>query len=153
MQLRWAARTLVLALAALVAGDLQAQAAPSQPAEDAQIELGQNYPNPFNLDTRIPFSIGKPPQCEEPGRLYRVTLRIYNLLSQLVAVPVLQEGSGSAASGQPLENVMLTCDRFVAYWDGKVQSTAQDAPRGIYLYQLEVDGRRHGARRMMLVRR
>ena len=153
MQLRWAARILVLALAALMVGDLRAQVVPSQPAPDAQVELGQNYPNPFNLDTRIPFSIGKPPQCEDPGRLYRVTMRIYNLLSQLVAVPVLHEGSGSAASGQPLENVMLTCDRFVAYWDGKLQHSTQDAPRGIYLYQLEVDGKRHGARRMMLVRR
>ncbi len=153
MKLRWAARVLVLALAALMADDLGAQSAPPTAGQTAQVALGQNYPNPFDLETRIPFTIGGPPQCEEPGRLYRVTMRIYNLLSQLVAVPVLREGSGSAASGQPLENVMLSCDRFVAYWDGKVQNTTQDAPRGIYLYQLEVDGKRHGARRMMLVRR
>jgi hypothetical protein len=149
MKLRWAARALVLALAVLVTNDLAAQAPPSSPA-DAKFELGQNYPNPFNLDTRIPFTVGAPPQCEEHGRLYKVTLRVYNLLSQLVAVPLLQEGSGSAGTGQPLENVLLSCDRYVAYWDGKSQN-AEPVSRGIYLYMLEVDGKQLVKR--MFVRR
>ena len=139
MKPRWAALVVVLALAVLVSDDLAAQEAPS-PQTDAKFDLGQNYPNPFNLDTRIPFTVGTPPTCEEHGRLYKVTVRIYNLLKQVVAVPLLQEGSGSGGAGQPLEGVLLSCDRYVAYWDGKAQSTAEPVPRGIYLYVLEVDG-------------
>ena len=150
MKLRWAALSLVLALAALVTDDLAAQAT-SPPQAEAQFELGSNYPNPFNLDTRIPFTVGVPPQCEEHGRLYKVTLRVYNLLSQLVAIPLLQEGSGSVGTGQPLENVLLPCDRYVAYWDGKTRDTAQPVARGVYLYMLEVDGKQQVKR--MFVRR
>ena len=150
MKLRWAALSMVLALAALVTDDLAAQATPPPQAE-AQFELGSNYPNPFNLDTRIPFTVGVPPQCEEHGRLYKVTLRVYNLLSQLVAIPLLQEGSGSVGTGQPLENVLLPCDRYVAYWDGKTRDTAQPVARGVYLYMLEVDGKQQVKR--MFVRR
>lgn len=154
MKHRWAARLFVLALAALMADDLRAQeTAPAPSPRSPQVELGQNQPNPFRLDTEIPFTVGGAPQCEERGRLYRVSLRIYNLLSQLVAVPVLRAKSGGADEGKPLENLFVSCDRFVAYWDGKVQDSADEAPRGIYLYQLEVDGRRYGARRMMLVGR
>ncbi len=151
MKLRWAALGLVLALAAVVPDDLVGQAPPPPPGSQSQVEFGPNYPNPFNLDTRIPFSLGAPPQCQEQGRLYRVTMRIYNLLSQLVAVPVLQGGSGGSG-GQPLENVLLPCDRYTAYWDGKVQSSSQEAGRGIYLYSLEVDGKSYGVKRMFLRR-
>ena len=140
MKLRWAALSLVLALAALVTDALPAQT-PVGPPSEAKVELGQNYPNPFRPDTRIPFSLGAPPQCEEHGRLYKVSMRVYNLLSQLVAIPLLQEGSGSVGTGQPLENVLLPCDRYVAYWDGKAQNSAEPAARGIYLYMLEVDGK------------
>ena len=148
MKLRRAALSLVLALAALVTDDLAAQTPPSPPSE-AKVELGQNYPNPFQLDTRIPFSLGAPPQCEEHGRLYKVTMRVYNLLSQLVAIPLLQEGSGSVGTGQPLENVLLPCDRYVAYWDGKAQSSTAELARGIYIYRLEVDGKPY-VKRMFL---
>ena len=75
-----------------------------------------------------------------------------SLLSQLVAVPVLEGGSGGGAGRQPLENAQLPCDRYTAYWDGKVQSTSQDAGRGIYLYSLEVDGKSYGVKRMFLRR-
>lgn len=150
MKLRWAALAGVLALGAFMPATLTAQS-PSQPSPGASapVELGQNYPNPFDLDTRIPFTVGGPPQCQEQGRLYRVTLRIYNILSQLVAIPVLQGGSGPTASGQPLENVLLPCDRYVAYWDGKAQSSTAELARGIYIYRLEVDGKPY-VKRMFL---
>jgi len=68
-------------------------------------------------------------------------LRIYNILSQLVAVPVLQGGTGGVAGGAPLQNVELTCGQYEAYWDAKNSKTGQSAAPGIYLYRLEVDGR------------
>lgn len=102
--------------------------------------LGQNYPNPFAQETRIPFTIGDFPTCSDAGQQHRVSLRIYNLLSQVVSVPVLQSGAG-VAGGEPVENLFLTCGQFVAYWDGNFLNTSQAAPSGVYLYRLELDGR------------
>jgi hypothetical protein len=139
MKHRWAALIGVLALSAAIPCDLSAQAA--QPPNRGRITggLGQNYPNPFNPETRIPFSVGDSPTCSEPGRQYRVSLRIYNLLTQLVAVPVLQGGTGSVAGGQPLENVLLTCGQYTAYWDGKYQNSSREAASGVYIYRLAID--------------
>ncbi len=89
----------------------------------------------------MPFTVGDYPTCSDPSRVYRVTLRVYNILSQLVAVPVLQGGAGSVAGGAPLESVELGCGQYVGYWDAKNSRTGQDAPPGIYLYRLEIDGR------------
>jgi len=107
-------------------------------------ELGQNTPNPFPTETKIPFTVGDYPACTDPSRVYRVTLRIYNILAQPVAVPILQGGSGSVADGTPLQNVELPCGQYTAYWDGKNAKTSADSPPGIYLYNLEVDKRRIG---------
>jgi hypothetical protein len=82
MKLRWAALGVVLALSALMPHAASGQPARRRP----KVTLGQNYPNPFNPETRIPFGVDA--ECSEPGRQYRVTLRIFNLLSQEV------EGAG-----------------------------------------------------------
>lgn len=151
MRLRWAALVLVLALGWLVPDVLRAQATTSPPGrEEGQAELGQNYPNPFKTDTRIPFVIGDAPECREPGRLYRVSLRVYNILSQLVAVPLLQGGGGSVAGGQPLDDVMLPCDRYVALWDGR-DDGSREVTSGVYIYRLEVDGKPY-VKKMWLAR-
>lgn len=141
MKLRWAARVIVLALCALTASPLAARG--QQAGKDAITgsELQQNRPNPFNPETRISFTIGGYPNCVDPSRQYRVSLRVYNLLVQLVAVPVLQGGSAGVAGGQPLESVFLPCGEYTAYWDGKVLNTGRDAASGIYAYRLEVNGR------------
>lgn len=141
MRHRWAALSFVLALSAAMPRVLSAQGNPTTGRERSSGALGQNYPNPFNPETRIPFSIGDAPTCTEAGRQYRVTLRVYNLLSQLVAVPVLQGGTGGVAGGQPLENVYLTCGQYTAYWDGKYINSSREVASGIYMYRLEVDGR------------
>jgi hypothetical protein len=130
----WAARLFVLALLALPASTAAAQGQQSSKDNRTGSELKQNYPNPFNPETRISFSVGGYPNCADPNRQYRVSLKIFNLLTQLVAVPVLQGG------GQPLENVFLTCGEYTAYWDGKVRGTGREAASGIYAYRLEVNG-------------
>lgn len=145
MKLGWAALTTVLVLSVLMPRAAAAQQTTPQPppsrGRNAGFGLGQNYPNPFNPETTIPFTIGDPPACTDPARQYRVTLRIYNLLAQLVAVPVLQGSAGDVAGGQPLENVMLTCKQYTAYWNGKYRNTDREVASGIYLYRLEVDGK------------
>src|ERR1700757_4184436 len=106
-----------------------------------QVELKQNYPNPFNPATTIPFTLNG--DLFANGHRPKVSLKIYNVLAQLVAVPILQ------GSGEPLTDLELTCGTpspgtcpFTAYWNGKVLDTDTDAASGVYIYQLVVDGRR-----------
>jgi len=137
MKLRWGALSLVLVLSALMPRILTAQGTPN-PGRRPGV-LKQNYPNPFNPETRIPFTVGDE-KCEDPGRQYKVSLRIYNILSQLVAVPVLQGGTGGVAGGVRLDRVLLTCGDYVAYWDGKYMGTKNEVASGVYLYELRIDG-------------
>jgi hypothetical protein len=138
----WRALLLVLVLGAFMPSRSAAQGTSTQPGggQGAGLQLGQNFPNPVNLDTRIPFIIGDPQGCTDSGRLHRVSLRIYNLLAQLVAVPLLQNG-GNGAGGEPLDGLQLTCSQYVGYWDGKYSQTGEQVPSGIYLYRLEADGK------------
>ena len=105
--------------------------------QDERIQLGQNYPNPFNPETTIPFKL--PASIFGNGHRPVVSLKIYNVLAQVVAVPILQ------GSGEPLENLRLDWNgtgEFSAYWDGKIIGTSREAPSGVYVYQLTVDGQR-----------
>jgi hypothetical protein len=121
-----------------------AAAQASSPARTGSgVRLGQNFPNPFNPETRIPFTLGDFPSCSEPGRQFRVSLRILNTLAQVVAVPVLQGGAGNVAGGQPLDNLQLACGQYTAFWDGKYRGTQREAASGVYIYQLDVDGKRY----------
>jgi len=114
------------------------------------VELKQNYPNPFNPATTIPFTLSG--ELFANGHRPKVSLKIYNVLAQLVAVPILQ------GTGEDLDNLELTCSTagsspcaFNAYWDGKVLKTDRDAASGVYIYQLIVDGRRF-TRKMIIMK-
>jgi hypothetical protein len=127
----WTALGLVLALTAFMPRASQAQ---TSKGKKPAATLGQNYPNPFNPETTIPFDVGDPPACTDNGKQYRVSLKIYNLLSQLVAIPILK------GSGTQLTNVTVQCGHFEAYWDGKVRNTGREAASGVYYYRMEIDG-------------
>lgn len=155
MQARWMARLVAASIAVAwpSAGGAQAPTGPVPPVKlrPDGFELGQNSPNPTAGEARFPFFVGDPPVCRDPRRSYRVTMRIYNLLAQEVAVPVLLAEGEPEGGQRRLENVVLTCRQYVAYWDGKVAATQKDAPEGIYLYRLEVNGR--AVVKKMVVRR
>ncbi|MEO6446758.1 MAG: hypothetical protein ABIZ91_19050 [Gemmatimonadaceae bacterium] len=70
-----------------------------------------------------------------------MSLKIYNVLAQLVSAPVLQGGSAGVAGGQPLNGVLLTCGEYTAYWDGMYQANGREVASGVYMYRLEVDGK------------
>ena len=138
----WA--VLGLGLAAVGTRDATAQQANPPPA----VDLRQNYPNPFNPATTIPFVLDG--QLFADGHRPKVSLRIYNVLAQLVAVPILQ------GSGERLDDVQLNCVAagscaFTAYWDGKVLNSDREAASGVYLYQLVVDGVRY-TRKMIVMK-
>ena len=138
MQHRWAALALVLALCAATPASVGAQQLGSQPRGRKLGTLGQNYPNPFKPDTFIPFTIN---DCSGTGAQHVVTLRIYNVLAQLVSIPQLQ--------GAPrlLMNMKLSCGEYLGYWDGKVRGGGgRSAASGVYLYELVVDGQRTSRR-------
>jgi hypothetical protein len=134
-QYAWA----VLGLGLWAAG-VGAKAVAGQAVAPPVVELKQNFPNPFNPATTIPFSLSG--DLFTNGHRPKVSLKIYNVLAQLVAVPILQ------GDGRALDDLGLTCPdaggcTYFAYWDGNVPRTGQQAASGVYLYQLIVDGNRY----------
>ena len=130
-------------------------AAPSQalgqqqdpPDRESGFRLGQNYPNPFNPETRIPFELGE--SLFENEQPVRVTLRIFNVLQQLVAVPTAL--NHPLGNGVPVENLEYdTPGPKEAFWDGRDLEGRQVAS-GIYYMQLIVNGERV-VRRMIVAK-
>ena len=121
--------------------------------------LNQNDPNPFSRQTTIPFRIGDA-DCAPGTGHHVVTLRIYNILSQVVAFAALADSTtagDSAAtasrSPRPITNLTLACGDYVAQWDGLRSGHAgREAPAGVYMYQLLIDGHPSGMRKMVLTR-
>jgi hypothetical protein len=136
--LAWA----LLALGLLLAAPSAMEAQQGRPTD--AVRLGRNYPNPFNPETTIPFELGQ--SLFANGHQPIVSLRIYNVLAQLVAIPILQ------GTGEPLDGVKLSWNgtgKYSAYWDGKVLNTDREAPSGVYVYQLIVDGQSFTDRMMI----
>ena len=132
---------LLLGLGLSVGPPASAQTRPPPPQGPA--ELGENTPNPFFPATLIPFTIN-PSECTN-GRQPLVSLKVYNVLVQVVAIPVLQ-----SSKGEVLDNIRLPCGDHVALWDGKTLDGRTDPIPGIYYSQLTVSGVRFT--RKMIVR-
>lgn len=137
-------------LAAIALASPRVLSAQAPAPQRSQVELLQNYPNPFNPATTIPFRLSA--DLFADGRRPVVSLKIFNVLAQLVAIPTLQ------ASGQPLDNVQLDCPAahdgacdFSAYWDGHYINSTREAASGVYVYQLVVNGQR-ASRRMIVMK-
>jgi hypothetical protein len=141
MHHRWAALALVLALCASSAGTAAGQERSSPRAGHKLGTLGQNYPNPFKPDTFIPFTVD---DCDSRGGQRLVSLRIYNVLAQLVATPVLH------GAGVPIAGVRLSCGSYVGYWDGTMRGHRK-AASGVYVYELVIDGQR-SSKKMFVAR-
>ena len=136
----------VLLILFLLAGSLspprlEAQsAAPARRAQSAApgFAIEQNYPNPVNPETWIPFTLGA--SLFEQGTPVTVTIRIYNMLSQVVAIP--QAVDHPNGRGTPVFNLPYTDPgRRTAYWDGR-NAAGELVPTGVYYVQMVVnDGR------------
>jgi hypothetical protein len=140
MRYRWLALAVVLTLVLMPRAGFAQSAGPPQ-KEKSAVALRQNYPNPFNPETWGVFEVKGIPACPDGGKQHRVTLKIYNILMQLVAVPVLQGGTGSVAGGQALNNVSLPCGQYTWYWNGNYPG-GQEASSGVYILIADVDGSR-----------
>jgi hypothetical protein len=106
--------------------------------ERAKSRLGANYPNPFNPQTTIPFTL-----IEEDfvaGRPAVVSIRIRNILGQLVAVPrALHHPEGNRVEVQNLQ--YSTPGVKEAYWDG-LNMSGQKVASGPYVLELVINGER-----------
>lgn len=132
----------VLLILFLIAGCLPppamaqgAEAARAPPAGPPGFYLEQHYPDPVNPETWIPFTLE--PSLFATRDQVNVTIRIYNILSQVVAQPEAVDHP----SGRGTRVVNLTYTepgRKIAYWDGK-DSAGRQVPSGVYYVQLVID--------------
>lgn len=124
---------LIFAATSLPAQEAGRDGASGQEPSGFQIE--QNYPNPFNPETTIPFLLHE--DLFADGQPVVVSMRIYNLLRQPMAVPVpLRHPVGDV----PLTQIEYTAPgRYEAFWDGR-DSSGRQVASGVYFLQLTVNG-------------
>ena len=117
------------------------------PGRDRGSQLNQNYPNPFNPTTTIAFDLM--PDDVREGKPAVVTLRIFNVLQQLVAIPKAKD---HPLGYVPVENLQYDLPgHYETFWDG-TDRTGRKVASGIYYYQLVVNGERRGVRKMVVTK-
>ena len=101
------------------------------PPPGPALSVEASEPNPFTTRTRIPFDLGES-LFEEDGDV-RVSMRVFNLLHQEVAVPTADE---EFAAGRPIEELVYPAPgRYAGVWDGMVEGGRPAAP-GPYFVQV-----------------
>ncbi|HEY7233624.1 MAG TPA: hypothetical protein VH539_05705 [Gemmatimonadaceae bacterium] len=153
---RWASPALGLLACFIIGSRASSQVSDQREGNRRRGVLSQNEPNPFSRETTIPFTVGDA-QCAVGTQQHVVTIRIYNILSQVVATPMLvdstaADGVAASAQSRALSNVSLACGSYTARWDGKHARNNRAAAPGVYMYQLVIDGHPSGMRKMLLKR-
>ena len=100
------------------------------------VELRENYPNPFFPSTTIPFVLN--PELCERGHQPLVSLKVYNVLAQVVAVPILLNSNGERLEG-------FGCGAASTRPTGMARSSngSRELTPGVYYAHLVVDGERY----------
>ncbi|HEX8273161.1 MAG TPA: hypothetical protein VF615_11020 [Longimicrobiaceae bacterium] len=118
--------------------DLRAQDPVELPVVARQatgFRLEQNDPNPFTRGTYIPFTLEE--SLFRDGRPHLVTIQIFNVLNQLVAVP--RAPDHPRGKNLPVQQLAYTePGRKLAFWDGTDTRGRRVTP-GVYYCQLVVD--------------
>jgi hypothetical protein len=129
---------LILACGVLVPSSLHPQEPRGPPGNGNPrgFRLEQNYPNPVNPETWIPFVLEESLFAEADSGI--VSIRIFNILRQIVAVPVAVDHP-RGRNTRVNDLVYDRPGRKVAYWDGR-DTSGRLVPSGVYYYQLVVNG-------------
>ncbi len=128
----------VVLLLGLVFFARPAEGQQADPDRGRGFQLEQNYPNPFNPVTRIPFVLSE--SLFAGGKPVEVTVRIYNSLLQLVAIPTAL--NHPAGNGVRVDNLLYTTPgRYEAFWDG-LDRNGRKVASGVYIVQLVINGER-----------
>lgn len=135
----------VMAVLLVLGGGIGATGASAQaPARDLPMtargfDFDRTRANaPTEPEMWIPFYLER--KLFESADSVAVTLRIYNPLKQVVAIPVLRE-PGSTASPRLLDYVFRQPGRKSAFWDGRDLAGAA-VGTGIYYAELTAGARR-----------
>ena len=162
----WTAFVIVFAACAALPSVVRGQATDRHAsAATRKGRLFPNQPNPVTTETLIPFRVGDD-TCSVESETHHVSLRIYNILSQIVAVPVLLDSAAGVdatstartdtsvarAAPAPVTNLELACGSYVARWNGRHDADDRRASAGVYMLQLMIDGKSAGMRRMVVTR-
>ncbi|MFQ5678646.1 MAG: hypothetical protein ACE5HP_04225 [Gemmatimonadota bacterium] len=136
--------SILLTWVGATAGAQERRSQVSRPSAGFSLEPAS--PNPFRRETRIPFLLE--PDLFENRREVFVSIRIYNLLHQLVAVPRLVE---EPRPERRLDGLAFErSGRYEAVWDGH-DLDGDRVTQGPYFVQLLVDGRSQ-VRKVLYVR-
>lgn len=112
----------------------------------AAFSLEPAAPNPFEKETRIPFLLYE--ELFEGRQRVTVSVHIYNLLHQLIAVPLLIDVSGDV---HRLDGLAIpSVGRYEAVWDGR-DLAGNKVTEGPYFVQLLIGGRSQ-VRKVLYVR-
>ncbi len=143
----------VLLVLPLILGSSPAPATGQEPRAPPALEqassfrLEQNYPNPVSPETWIPFTLEEP--LFQDGEAGKVSIRIYNVLRQLIAIPKAVEHS--RAKNAPVLNLQYAeSGPQVAYWDGK-DTAGRLVPTGVYYCQMIVNDLEPQTRKLIVV--
>lgn len=118
------------------------------PASEVRgVALEQNFPNPFSTETRIPFVLGE--DLFEDDRPVVVSVRVFNVLRQLVAIPTAVDHPVMPGR-RALELQYDQPGRYMLLWDGR-DSGGEPVSSGIYFCQIVADGS-SSVRKMIVIR-
>jgi len=127
----------------LYAQDTNGRELPGTRGGEPRRELARGAPDTVATRAAIPFVL-RPEDFRRGTERVTVTIRIYNVLQQLVAVVRAVDRPDGAAGGE-----YTTPGRYVAYWDG-VDLHGRRVPSGIYYYRIHVDGRPTGVGKVLV---
>jgi hypothetical protein len=131
----------VLLILVLLAGSLsppgawaQNSSATRQSEDSRGFVLEQNYPPTVTTETWIPFLLDS--SLFASSSTVSATIRIYNILSQVVAIPEAVDhpnGRGTRVLDLPYSEP----GRRLAYWDGR-DNAGRPVPSGVYYMQMVI---------------
>jgi hypothetical protein len=133
----------------LLLGLLNPDVSFAQESTRARSRSSGNYPNPFNPETRIPFELFD--EDFRDGKPALVTIRIYNAMQMMVAIPKAENHPNGGAPLVDRLSYYPPARKWTTYWDG-VDRTGRKVASGMYFYVVEVNGVRSPLKRMLVTK-